>query len=59
MVPKKIKFIRILRKILTVPIYKYINQKIVQKQQSKNDKRRKKTANKEKKRNVQTSERQY
>lgn len=59
MVPKKIKITRILRKILTVPIYKYINQKIVQKQQSKNDKRRKKTANKEKKRNVQTSERQY
>lgn len=39
MVPNKSKITRILRKILTVLIYKYINQKIVQKQQSKNEKK--------------------
>lgn len=58
MVPNKIKITRILRKILTVPIYKYINQKIVQKslKMIKGGKKHNKQA---KKRNVQTSERQY
>lgn len=42
MVPNKRKITRILRKILTVLNYKYINQKIVQKHQSKKKKNKKK-----------------
>ncbi len=56
MFPNTSKIIRILRKIVTVPIYKYINKRIL-KQQSKNGKvKHNKQA---KNRNVQTSDRQY